>query len=83
MNGKPVEIRIPAEYLKTFHKELRWFPHDGSPYGYIMFDTKMLVSILRNNDAKVRADAAKNLENLMDSGASYVMMGKSAGQAMR
>jgi hypothetical protein len=81
--AQPKEFSIPADLLKTFHKELRFHPIDGSPYGYIMFDTKMLISILRTGDAKIRTQAAAELEGIMKTGANYVLMGQQANQMMK
>jgi hypothetical protein len=67
---------IPVSLLTRFQNELRILPPRIHPAGYIMFDQKMLISVLRSDNAKMRMELADTLEVYHESGGELVMMGK-------
>ncbi|OPX80505.1 MAG: hypothetical protein A4E50_01595 [Methanosaeta sp. PtaB.Bin087] len=65
---------IPKDLLNYFEDEVRFIPHINHPDGYIMFDKKMLISILRSDDTKMRYGLAKTLEKFDEAGGELVIM---------
>jgi hypothetical protein len=68
------EFAIPVDLLKTFNNDIRTLPHVNPSNGYIIFDRKMLVSVLRGNDVEKRMEVAKHLEKLGNVGGALVIM---------
>ena len=66
-------IRL-QDLLNYFEDEVRFIPHINHPDGYIMFDKKMLISILRSDDTKMRYGLAKTLEKFDEAGGELVIM---------
>jgi hypothetical protein len=74
-SGKP--FAVPVGLLKLFQNDMRVFPVDPHPNGYITFDRRMLISILRSKDVDKQLELAKQIEILRDAGAELVIMKKS------
>jgi hypothetical protein len=63
--GTPApQLRIPAELLTAFHKDVRFIPNHLPIAGYITFDRAMLISILRSQDAAAKERFVVALEKL-------------------
>lgn len=65
---------IPAELLKTFKGDIRIFPFDPHPNGYITFDMKMLISVLERGRDAERMELVNQLKTLSKAGGELVIM---------
>jgi hypothetical protein len=71
------EFAVPVGLLKLFQNDMRVFPVDPHPNGYITFDRRMLISILRSKDAEKQLELAKQIEIMRDAGVELVVMKRS------
>jgi hypothetical protein len=65
---------VPAELLKTFKKEIRFFPPLPHPAGYIMFDRQMLITVLERGTDAQRQEMVDALKGLGNAGGELVIM---------
>ncbi|MFA5268081.1 MAG: hypothetical protein WC379_08910 [Methanoregula sp.] len=70
----PKQFTIPADLLKTFSGDIRFFPVELHPNGYILFDRKMLISVLERGTDVQRKEMVNALKKLGDAGAEMVIM---------
>lgn len=71
------EFAMPVGMLKLYQNEMRYFPREEHPNGYITFDRRMLISILRSKDVEKQMELAKQIELLRNEGAELVIMKRS------
>ena len=71
------EFVVPVGLLKLFQNDMRVFPVDPHPNGYITFDRRMLISILRSKDVEKQQELAKQIEIMRDAGVELVVMKRS------
>jgi hypothetical protein len=68
------KFAVPVGLLKLFKNDIRIFPIDPHPNGYITFDRDMLISILRSNDVEKQKELAKQIEIMGKAGGELVIM---------
>jgi hypothetical protein len=71
------QFSVPVGLLKLYQNDLRFFPVDPHPNGYITFDRRMLISILRSKDVEKQMELAKQIENMRNAGTELVIMQQS------
>ncbi len=71
------QFAIPVGMLKLFQNDMRYFPREDHPNGYITFDRRMLISILRSKDVEKQMELAKQIETMRNAGAELVIMKRS------
>ena len=71
------QFALPVGLLKLFQNDMRVFPIDPHPNGYITFDRRMLISILRSKDVDKQIELAKQIEIMRDAGTELVIMKRS------
>ena len=71
------EFAVPVGMLKLFQNDMRIFPREEHPKGYITFDRRMLISILRSKDVEKQLELAKQIEIMRNDGAELVIMKRS------
>jgi hypothetical protein len=68
---------VSVGMLKLFQNDMRVFPREEHPNGYITFDRRMLISILRSKDVEKQMELAKQIEIMRNEGAELVIMKRS------
>ena len=71
------DFAMPIGMLKLYQNEMRYFPQEEHPNGYITFDRRMLISILRSKNVEKQMELAKQIELLRNDGAELVFMKRS------
>ncbi|HII79232.1 MAG TPA: hypothetical protein HA261_02240 [Methanosarcina sp.] len=74
------EFVIPIDLLKTFKNDIRIFPPDPHPNGYITFDRDMLISVLEHGKDVERMELANSLKKMGDLGGELVIMQQQRSQ---
>jgi hypothetical protein len=70
----PKQFTIPADLLKTFSGDVRFFPVELHPNGYILFDRQMLISVLERGTDVQRKEMVSALKKLGNAGGELVVM---------
>jgi hypothetical protein len=70
----PKQFTIPADLLKTFSGDIRFFPVELHPNGYILFDRQMLISVLERGTDVQRKEMVSALKKLGTAGGELVVM---------
>jgi hypothetical protein len=70
------EFAIPLELLRAFRGDVRIFPIDPHPNGYITFDREMLISVLEHGNDAQRVELANALKKMAKAGGELVIMQK-------
>jgi len=65
---------IPIDLLKAFKNDIRIFPRDPHPNGYITFDRDMLVTVLERGSDLDRKELAGQIKNIAKAGGELVIM---------
>ncbi len=65
---------LPASLFKHFEREVRFFPKEDHPTGYIQFDLPMLISVLRSKDMQKANELASEIEKMSKAGGALVIM---------
>lgn len=65
---------IPIELLKAFKNDIRVFPREPHPNGYITFDRDMLVTVLERGSDLARKELAGQIKNMGKAGGELVIM---------
>lgn len=68
------QLVIPAELLKSFKGDIRIFPSEPHPNGYITFDKEMLISVLEHGTDMERRELVSSLKNLGKAGGELVIL---------
>ena len=76
----PKTFTIPADLLKTFSGDIRFFPVELHPNGYILFDRQMLISVLERGTDVQRREMVSALKKLGTAGGELVVMQHQAQQ---
>ncbi len=71
---QPREFAVPIELLKSFRNDVRVKPEIPHANGWIIFDHQMLVNILKEGDAKARAELAVQIEKMARAGGEMIIM---------
>jgi len=74
------EFTIPLDLLRTFKNDIRIFPLDPHPNGYIIFDREMLISVLEHGKDAERMELVKSLKRMNDFGGELVIMQRQSSQ---
>jgi hypothetical protein len=68
------DFAIPVELLRIFKNDVRMFPIDPHPNGYITFDREMLIAVLEHGNDAQRAELANSLKKMAKAGGELVIM---------
>ena len=73
-SSRPKEFTIPVELLKAFQSDVRTIASPLPNNGYIVFDRKMLTSMLLSGNVAARTQLAKQINRLGEAGGELVIV---------
>ena len=64
MSASARKCAMPESLLKLFKNDVRRVPEIPHANGWIIFDHEMLISVLRNDNPKIRNELANQIEKM-------------------